>query len=174
MLEKIFLPEKITIKSRPHGYNNQLFLTMDYGEEKISSFVTRELCSVILGFLEKQEPMNCEFKNGQLICVKNRIICDSQKFSDLIPDFQATPFSLTLYSTRTKVNLYAYLRVEKLTLAGFVDQAWVMRVVDGIVTRSPLLFKTEDDPRENIRKLTSNVLPVAVVTEPQPIAYYKQ
>ena len=175
MFEKILFPGKITLKSRLLGNENRLFISMDSQEEKISTFITRELCSVILGFLEKQEPMICDFENDQLICVKNRYNYQSfDRKNDLIPEFQAIPQFLTLYSTRTKENFYAYLRVDKLTLAGFVTKSWVELVIDAILTKSPLLFKTEDDPRDDFRKLTSNVLPVAVPTEIPAVAYFKQ
>ena len=175
MFEKKLFPGKITLKSRLLGNENRLFISMDSQEEKVSSFITRELCSVILGFVEKQEPMICDFENDRLICVKNRY--DYHSFvpkNDLIPEFQAIPQFLTLYSTRTKENFYAYLRVDKLTLAGFVTKSWVELVIDAILTKTPLLFKTEDDPRDDFRKLTSNVLPVAVPTEIQSVAYFKQ
>ena len=177
MEEKRIIPQKISIKTKPQGQRNQLFITVDSDEQNFSAFVTRELCSIIIGFLEKQEAMICDFDGERLICVKNRMLTESKQssVSNLIPDYEAIPLGLTLYSTRLGINFYAYLRIGKLSLAGFVSSVWVDRVVDAILTQSPLLFRTEEDKRPNVLKLTSGVLPISSASAKlDHIAYFNQ
>ena len=175
MQERKIIPNKITIKSKPHGQRNQLFVAIEHDSEKFSAFVTKDLCEIILGFLEKQEPMICDFEEGNLIRIKNCIEMEIKNYiSDALPDFEGIPSVATFYSTRLKKNFYSYVQVEKTCLVGFMSFEATKKVVSSILANSLIQFKTEDDPRDNFRKLSQNFVPIDSDVTPAHIAYFVQ
>ena len=68
MSEKILVPKKVSIKNKPYGRNDQLFISVEAQNTlqisiSFKTFVTKELCMIIHEFLKQQKVMRCIFEN---------------------------------------------------------------------------------------------------------------
>ena len=168
MSEKILVPKRVSVKTKPNGGVDQLFITVQAENTlqfltDFSAYVTRELCMIILEFLEQQKYMQCVFEDDKLICVKDRLN-SSKKYHDLTKNsspFPGIPIGATFYSTRSNINLFAYIKVGEKTLTGYVSTTWVYNVINALVDKLELIFQVEDDKkgRENFKSIVEGQIP---------------
>ena len=185
MSEKILVPKKISIKNKPYGRNDQLFISVEAENTlqipiSFKTFVTKELCMIILEFLKQQKVMRCIFENENLICVTNR--CPESKTlirqSENLAPFDGIPVGATFYSTHYQDTLYCYVKVCDLTLTGYVSMSWVEQVVRAIAEKEFLIFQIKEDKkgRPDFRNILQGRIPPAIAcnkTLPH-VAYYGQ
>ena len=155
MTEKLLLPKKVNIKTKPYGSGEELFMmiqaeTLTDETLKFSTFVTKELCIIILQFLERGKFMKCLFDGDKLICVNNKLtkILKPVGQSQILSGLEGVPVGATFYATNSRNSLYAFIRVSDLTLTGKVSSEWAEFVVEGIVDRLKLIFIVEDDKKD--------------------------
>ena len=148
--------------------------------QHFSCFVTRELLVIILEFLERQQKMRCIFDGDNLISINNRlpkrVIPMDQ--SQIASGFEGVPIGATLYCTRFRENLFAYVRIGDWTLTGYTSLDWVDCVVEGILTKKKLIFHVEEDKkgRETFKTILDGKTPPGISTDTTlpHIAYFNQ
>ena len=185
MSETLLIPKKINIKTKPYGQGDELFISVEAENmtefvQTFSCFVTRELCSIIIQFLERAKFMKCVFEGDQLILIKNRLpkMIKSIGQSQNISGFEGVPIGTTLYSCRSGENLFAYVRVGDWTLSGYVSTDWADVVVEGIMNKTKLIFNVEADKkgRETFKTILGGQDPPRISTDKTlpHIAYFDQ
>ena len=183
MSETILVPKKLSIRMKPYGSGEQLWVNCEaetlFGFTKVfSTFVTNELCEILMEFLEREKFMRCRFDEEKLISINNRLEITNKplKPSQSFAGFEGVPLGLTLYATRNRENLYTYVKVGEMCLNGYVSVNWCSDIIKSMINKDRIIFSVADDKkeRENFKTLLDGMstLQIAENTELPHVAYY--